>query len=115
MVLPPLDTTPKAMNREDIQQLLGDIERQHGVRILHACESGSRAWGFASSDSDYDIRFLFIRKEEGYLSLREHADTIEIPIQGDLDAGGWDLRKAARLLAKSNGALVEWLHSPIEM
>ena len=101
------------MNTSTIQTLLAGIERQHQVTILHACESGSRAWGFASSDSDYDIRFLFVRAESSYLSLRDYPDTIELPLEGALDAGGWDVKKAARLLAKSNGALVEWLHSPI--
>lgn len=93
--------------------MLDRIEARHGVRIVYACESGSRAWGFASPDSDYDIRFLFVRPEKDYISVWEQADTIELPLENELDAGGWDLRKAARLLGKSNGALVEWLHSPV--
>ncbi len=98
----------------DIQKLLSHIEATHGVRIPYACESGSRAWGFASPDSDYDIRFLFVRPESAYLSILEGTESIDLPLQeGDLDAGGWDVRKAARLLGKSNGALVEWLHSPV--
>jgi len=97
----------------EIVDLLAKIERDRRVRILYACESGSRAWGFASPDSDYDIRFIFAREEAAYFSVREGLETIELPIDGDLDAGGSDLRKAARLLGKSNGALVEWLHSPI--
>ena len=102
------------MNRErDIEALLSEVERKHGVRILYACESGSRAWGFASPDSDFDIRFLYARKNSEYLHVFEGGDTIEIPIEDDLDPGGWDVRKAAALLSKSNGALVEWLHSPI--
>lgn len=96
-----------------IQALLDRIERDHGVKILYACESGSRAWGFASPDSDYDIRFLFARPSSTYVSIQEGIESIDLPLEGDLDAGGWDLRKAARLLGKSNGALVEWLHSPI--
>ncbi len=97
----------------EILQLLQRIEDSHGVRILHACESGSRAWGFASPDSDFDIRFIFARPETAYLSVRDGLESIDLPLEGDLDAGGWDVRKAARLLGKSNGALVEWLHSPV--
>jgi predicted nucleotidyltransferase len=99
--------------KREIGELLDRIETSHGVRIVYACESGSRAWGFASPDSDYDIRFLFVRGEKDYLSVWEQADTIELPLENELDAGGWDVRKAARLLGKSNGALVEWLHSPV--
>jgi predicted nucleotidyltransferase len=100
------------MNGE-IGELLERIEARHGVRIVYACESGSRAWGFASPDSDYDIRFLFARAESDHVSVWDKADTIELPLENELDAGGWDVRKAARLLGKSNGALVEWLHSPV--
>jgi len=96
-----------------IEQLLKEIEDSRQVRILYACESGSRAWGFASPDSDFDIRFVFAREKNSYLSVREGLESIDLPLQGLLDAGGWDIRKAARLLGKSNGALVEWLHSPI--
>lgn len=97
----------------EIDTLLSRIEANHGVRIVHAVESGSRAWGFASPDSDYDIRFIFIRPAESYVSVQEGLESIDLPLEGELDAGGWDIRKAARLLGKSNGALVEWLHSPI--
>ncbi|MCW1887228.1 nucleotidyltransferase domain-containing protein [Luteolibacter flavescens] len=97
-----------------IQALLDRIERQHGVTIPYACESGSRAWGFASPDSDYDIRFIFVRQEQTYLSVLDGMESIDLPLEeGDLDAGGWDVRKAVRLLGRSNGALVEWLHSPV--
>lgn len=98
---------------EKIAELLARIEAERGVRILYACESGSRAWGFASPDSDYDIRFLFARKENDYLSVAFPTDTIEVAIHDDLDPGGWDVRKALGLLGKSNGPLLEWLHSPI--
>jgi predicted nucleotidyltransferase len=97
----------------EIHTLLTRIEAAHGVRIVYAVESGSRAWGFASPDSDYDIRFIFIRAAESYVSVQEGLESIDLPLEGELDAGGWDIRKAARLLGKSNGALVEWLHSPI--
>jgi predicted nucleotidyltransferase len=98
---------------DQIDQLLTRLESQHGFRIVYACESGSRAWGFASPDSDYDIRFLFVRPERFYLSVIPGTEAIDLPLEGELDAGGWDIRKAAGLLGKSNGALVEWLHSPI--
>jgi predicted nucleotidyltransferase len=97
----------------EILKLLASIEARHGVRILYACESGSRAWGFASPDSDYDIRFVFARPEADYLAVEKGLETIDLPLADDLDAGGWDVRKAAGLLGKSNGALVEWLHSPM--
>lgn len=97
----------------DIQILLSKIESEHGVEILYACESGSRAWGFASPDSDYDIRFLYRRPLRESHGIERGADTIECPIIDDLDPGGWDIRKALSLLRKSNGALIEWLHSPI--
>ncbi|MFT5905918.1 MAG: putative nucleotidyltransferase [Cryomorphaceae bacterium] len=96
-----------------IQKLLCETEQQLGVRILYACESGSRAWGFASPDSDYDIRFIYAYPEYEYLKVFSVSDTIEIPIKDDLDPGGWEVRKALSLLRKSNGALSEWLHSPI--
>jgi len=96
----------------DIHLLLKRIEAHHGVRIVYACESGSRAWGFASPDSDFDIRFLFVRPESSYLSAWDGLAAIDLPLEGLLDAGGWDVRKAARLLATSNAALLEWLHSP---
>ena len=96
-----------------IQELLDRLEKQHEIRIPYACESGSRAWGFASPDSDYDIRFIFIRPEKSYISVHEGIESLALPLEGDLDAGGWDVRKAAKLLGRSNGALVEWLHSPL--
>ncbi len=101
------------MPTRPIERLLDTIEARHGVRILYACESGSRAWGFASPDSDYDIRFLFVRPRSAYLAIHAGTESIDLPLIDELDAGGWDLRKALRLLEKSNGALLEWLHSPI--
>lgn len=89
------------------------VEKSHGVRILYACESGSRAWGFSSQDSDYDVRFLYVHSRDWYLSIDDHRDVIEEPIRGDLDISGWELRKALRLLRKSNAPLIEWLKSPV--
>jgi predicted nucleotidyltransferase len=98
---------------DGIRNLLMRIEAEKGVEILYACESGSRAWGFASPDSDYDIRFLYRRPLLDSYGIELGADTIECPIVDDLDPGGWELRKALGLLRKSNGALIEWLRSPI--
>ncbi|MBF0423012.1 MAG: nucleotidyltransferase domain-containing protein [Magnetococcales bacterium] len=94
---------------------LEEIERREKVRIVFACESGSRAWGFASQDSDWDVRFLYIRPVEWYLAIDicGKRDVIELPLEDDLDINGWDLRKALRLYWKSNPPLLEWLDSPM--
>lgn len=92
---------------------LANIEKSEDVRVLYACESGSRAWGFASTDSDFDVRFIYIHRRDWYLSIDERRDVIERPISEDLDISGWDLRKALSLLRKSNPPLLEWLKSPI--
>lgn len=99
--------------KEKILQKLKEIEESKNVEILFAVESGSRAWEFASPDSDYDIRFIYKHKPEYYLSLWEKPDVIEFMTEDDLDGSGWDLRKAVKLLAKSNAPLIEWLFSPI--
>lgn len=92
---------------------LKKIEEVENIRILYACESGSRAWGFPSKDSDYDVRFLYVRPVDWYLSIFEKRDVIERPISDMLDINGWDLKKALNLLRKSNPPLLEWLQSPI--
>ncbi|UJF34620.1 nucleotidyltransferase domain-containing protein [Paenibacillus hexagrammi] len=99
--------------RQQIQEQLHRIEREEQVRILFACESGSRAWGFPSKDSDYDVRFLYVRPVDWYLSIFEKRDVIEYPISDQLDINGWDLKKALNLFRKSNPPLLEWLQSPI--
>ncbi|TYP68344.1 nucleotidyltransferase domain-containing protein [Paenibacillus methanolicus] len=96
-----------------ILEALRNIESEEGVRILYACESGSRAWGFPSRDSDYDVRFIYVRPFDEYLSIDDKRDVIERPINDLLDINGWDLRKALRLFRKSNPPLLEWLQSPI--
>lgn len=96
-----------------IQKELRKIEEKEGVRILLAVESGSRAWGFASPDSDYDVRFLYVRPKEDYLRLEAVRDVIELPLDALLDINGWDLQKALRLLHRSNPTLLEWLSSPV--
>lgn len=99
--------------RRSILAELCAIEAEHGVTVLFACESGSRGWGFASPDSDYDVRFIYVHRLRWYLAVEPGRDVIERPISGDLDVSGWDLRKALGLLRQSNPILMEWLDSPI--
>jgi len=96
-----------------IKSRLVEIESNNNVKIVYACESGSRAWGFPSVNSDYDVRFIYIRPIEWYLSIDEKRDVIEYPINEQLDITGWDLKKALGLLRKTNPPLLEWLGSPI--
>jgi predicted nucleotidyltransferase len=98
---------------EQIQSELQRIEQEQNVRILYACESGSRAWGFESQDSDFDVRFIYIQPTQRYLRVMPGRDVIEKPVNDVLDISGWDLRKALRLLHNSNPPLLEWLQSPI--
>jgi predicted nucleotidyltransferase len=98
---------------ERVRKALAQVEAERNVRVLFACESGSRAWGFASRDSDYDARFLYVHPRDWYLSVEDRRDVIERPISDDLDVSGWELRKALRLLRKSNPPLLEWLKSPV--
>jgi predicted nucleotidyltransferase len=101
--------------RDEIMRRLRNTEEQENVRILMAIESGSRAWGFSSPNSDYDVRFIYAREKEWYLSinLEDKRDVIEHPIVDEIDLNGWDVRKALRLFWKSNPAFVEWTQSPI--
>jgi len=94
---------------------LAAIESEEGVTIMYACEAGSRAWGFESPDSDYDVRFVYVRPRDWYLSfdIERRRDVIERPIIDEIDYGGWDLRKSLLLFARTNGALLEWLNSPV--
>ena len=98
---------------EQVCAALKRIENERRVRVLYACESGSRAWGFASRNSDYDVRFLYVHDRDWYLSIEDRRDVIEEQLENDLDVSGWELRKALRLLRKSNPPLLEWLKSPI--
>jgi predicted nucleotidyltransferase len=98
---------------ERVREALARLEVEQNVRVLFACESGSRAWGFASRDSDYDVRFLYVHARDWYLSVEDRRDVLEQPIADDLDVSGWELRKALRLLRKSNPPLLEWLKSPV--
>ena len=100
--------------QERITAALHEMESRHGCRILFAVESGSRAWGFASPDSDYDVRGVFVRPLDWYLQLREDLpDTIVESLPGDLDVSLWDIKKALVQLSKSNASFLEWLGSPI--
>ena len=99
--------------RAEISKQLDAIAGEEGVRILFAVESGSRAWGFPSPDSDFDVRFVYARPRDWYLSIDSRRDVIERPIDGDLDINGWDLKKALQLAIKPNPVLLEWLRSPI--
>ncbi len=98
---------------ERIQVELRRIEQEQNVRILYACESGSRAWGFESQDSDFDVRFIYIQSTQRYLRVMPGRDVIEQPADKVLDVSGWDLRKTLQLLRSSNPPLLEWLQSPI--
>lgn len=103
---------------ETILKTLQKIEKDSNVKILYACESGSRAWGFPSKDSDYDVRFIYVHQKHDYLTIDpigigKKRDVIELPINDLLDVSGWDLTKALKLFRKSNPPLMEWLHSGI--
>lgn len=99
--------------REIIMTQLSAIEADNDVRILFAVESGSRAWGFPSPDSDYDVRFVYAWPADWYLSLTPGRDVIELPVDAVLDISGWDIKKALNLLLKPNPVMLEWLSSPI--
>lgn len=105
--------TNETSSRPEIAEALRRIEQEQNVQILYACESGSRAWGFASPDSDYDVRFIYAHSLKDYLSIGEQRDVIELPVDAVLDINGWDIKKALWLLYKSNAPLLEWLQSPI--
>ncbi|MEM8638148.1 MAG: nucleotidyltransferase domain-containing protein [Cyanobacteria bacterium P01_G01_bin.54] len=111
----PIDDAKK----RHIQQQLQQLEQTHAMQIILAIESGSRAWGFPSPDSDYDVRFVYVRSPAQYLSIQPYRDVIETPIVEDavlaskMDMNGWDLRKALNIAFTANLTLIEWLCSPI--
>ncbi|MBX3478024.1 MAG: nucleotidyltransferase domain-containing protein [Brevundimonas sp.] len=105
------DMSPDAIVR--VQAILDGVARDEGVHIPLAIESGSRAWGFPSPDSDYDGRFIYVRPAHQALTIWPRRDVIETPLVGEMDVNGWDLSKALRLLLKGNAVVVEWLQSPI--
>ena len=102
-----------AQARQEIVRRLDRIRTEEGVRFLLAIESGSRAWGFPSPDSDYDVRFIYVRPWQDYVTLRPVRDVVERPIVDDFDVNGWDIRKALGLLLKHNAVVAEWINSPI--
>lgn len=98
---------------QEIQSHLKSLEREEQITILFAAESGSRAWGFASPDSDWDVRFIYVRPPLHYLNLEPQRDTIDKFLPNDIDLAGWDLPKALYLFRKSNPSFYEWLASPL--
>lgn len=98
---------------EEIKKEISKLETRHEIKILLAVESGSRAWGFASVDSDWDVRYVYIHKLDWYLKIDEQKDSQEEILPNDLDLSGWELKKALRLFRKSNPPMLEWLRSPI--
>ena len=96
-----------------VEDILREIEEKEHVKILHAVESGSRAWGFASPDSDYDVRFIYVRQKADYLSLNASRDVIEWQLDELLDINGWDLKKALIQFRRGNATLFEWSNSPV--
>ena len=100
-----------------IEELVGrklkEIEERENIRVLHAAESGSRAWGIASPDSDYDVRFVYVRPMDFYLKLQDKKDFIDWELNQVLDINGWDITKALQHFYKSNATLYEWGNSPI--
>lgn len=100
--------------KERINKYISELEKEKGIEVLLACETGSRAWGFPSPDSDYDVRIIYKHNKDWYLSLIEEKDTVEIFYDNnEIDISGWDLRKSLRLIWKSNAALIERIQSPI--
>lgn len=109
---PKLSDIP-AEARQRIDRSLTEIEHEHQVRLVFAIESGSRAWGFPSPDSDYDVRFVYVHRPDWYLSVQARRDVIELPFDGVYDINGWDIRKTLGLACKHNPVLSEWLAAPI--
>ena len=99
--------------KEQIEIELRRLQKEHDIKILYAVESGSRAWGFASKDSDWDVRFIYIHRPEWYLSIDDKRDNIDEILPNTIDLAGWELRKTLKLFRKSNPPLLEWFRSPI--
>jgi predicted nucleotidyltransferase len=113
---PCMRNIPDSMDPDVVRAVdarLDRVQEEHGVRVVWAIESGSRAWGFPSPDSDYDCRFLYVRRVEDYLGLRSRRDVIETPLDKVFDVNGWDVRKAFGLMVRGNATVGEWLRSPI--
>jgi len=113
MVDMPASLAPQAEVVADIRARLAAIATEQTVAIPLAVESGSRAWGFPSPDSDYDCRFVFVRPLHRHLTLFPERDVIEEPLTPLLDINGWELAKAITLMLKGNAVILEWLGSPL--
>ncbi|QQE13100.1 nucleotidyltransferase domain-containing protein [Planctomycetota bacterium] len=107
-------TAVSQTKKQQIIDRLKSVEQNHNVKILLAIESGSRVWGIYSEDSDYDVRFIYVRPTEDYISIREMRDVIEAELNEEYDIVGWDLKKAMRLASKSNANYITWLTSTIK-
>lgn len=105
--------TGKTEMEKTIKDKLKQIEEERGFKILYACETGSRAWGFPSPDSDYDVRFIYVQDLDWHLTLKSRKDSFEMLINDELDITGWEFKKALNLMWKSNAALLERIQSPI--
>lgn len=103
----------RLMMKEIILEKLAAIEKEHAIRILYACESGSRAWGFHSPDSDYDVRFIYIHEPDHYFGIEDRKDFIQLPVNEELDIVGYDIRKMLKLFRASNAKIFEWIQSPV--
>jgi len=101
------------MTKRVIPEHLRQVEQDHKVKVLLAVESGSRAWGFESENSDWDVRFIYVHQPEWYFMVEEQRDVIEYMYPDDVDLVGWELRKALQLLRRSNPSLLEWFNSPM--
>ena len=99
--------------KKQIDIELNRLQDQYDIKILYALESGSRAWGFASADSDWDVRFIYVHNPDWYLSIDDKKDNMEKILPNNIDLAGWELRKALKLFRKSNPPLLEWLRSPL--
>ena len=99
--------------KDVVFEKIQEIRKDESIQVLFACESGSRAWGFPSPDSDYDVRILYVRSIDWYLSIYQGRDVLEFPIDSELDISGWDLKKTLVLMHKSNPVVWEWLQSPM--
>lgn len=99
--------------KDIIVEKLNEIEKEKGIKILFAIESGSRGWGFSSADSDFDVRFIYVKPKKHYLHINEQPDFFDFPINNELDINGWDLKKFLKLLYASNATPFEWMQSPI--
>jgi uncharacterized protein len=97
----------------EIQKQIDQTIASESISIPLAVESGSRAWGFPSPDSDYDCRFVYVRRKQDYAALFQKRDVIELPLTPIFDVNGWDLQKAVKLMLKGNAVVLEWLQSPL--